>query len=132
PGTLAGEEGFVDQSVTWAALVGEVLYVSHGHRTYARSSKGDNAYITALDVSTGELLWRSAPRVANAADFIVHHGHIISGYGFTAEPDYLYVLDAATGKTVSATRVKSGPDYLFLKTDELWVRCYDADYVFAL
>lgn len=132
PGALAGERQFVEQSATWAALVGGVLYVSHGHRTYARSSKGDNAYITALDVSSGELLWRSAPLVANAANFIVHRGHIFTGYGFTDEPDHLYVLDAATGKAVGKTRLKSGPDYLFLKAGQLLVRCYDTDYVFEL
>lgn len=132
PGTQAGERQFVGQRATWAALVDGVLLVSHGHSAAARSSKGDNAYITALDLDTGALLWRSEPLVANAADFIVHRGHVLSGYGFADEPSYLFVLDAATGKTVSKTRVKSGPDYLFLQAGRLLVRCYDTDYVFEL
>jgi outer membrane protein assembly factor BamB len=129
PGMSASERAFAAQRATWAALAGSVLLVGHAHHAEAR---GGNAFITALDLDSGELLWRSAPLVANAADFVVHRGHVFSGYGAGAEPGHLYVLDAVTGKTVSKTRVKSGPDYLFLRTGQLLVRCYDTDYVFEL
>jgi hypothetical protein len=129
PGTSAGERAFAAQRATWAALAGTVLFVGHAHHADAR---GGNAFITALDLGSGELLWRSAPLVANAADFIVHRGHVLSGYGAGAGPGYLYVLDAVTGKTVGKTRVRSGPDYLFLQAGRLLVRCYDTDYVFEL
>jgi hypothetical protein len=132
PDAEPGERMFVDQRAMWAAVEGDVLYISHGHRTYARSSKGKNAYISALDLQSGELLWRSAPLVANAANFVIVGGHIVTGYGFTAEPDFLYVLERATGKTVGKTKVKSGPDYLFYRSGKLYVRCYDTDYVFEL
>ncbi|MCY1054270.1 hypothetical protein [Nannocystis sp. SCPEA4] len=127
PGTPADERQFAEQRATWAVLAGSALLVSHAHGTYARGSGGDHAYITALDVESGELLWRSAPQVAGAADFLVHRGHVLTGHG-----DHLFVLDAVTGKTVSKTRVKSGPDYLFLQAGKLLVRCYDTDYVFEL
>lgn len=132
PEALPGERQFVEQRANWAAVEGEVLYVAHGHRTYAKSSKGANAYISALDLRTGELLWRSAPLVANAANFVIRGGHVITGYGFTAEPDFLYVLDRATGKTLEKVKVKSGPEYLFVRDGKLYVRCYDVDYEFAL
>jgi hypothetical protein len=132
PDAEPGERMFVDQRAIWAAVDGDVLYVSHGHHTYARSSKGKNAYVSALDLTSGELLWRSAPLVANTANFVIVGGHIVTGYGFTAEPDFLYVLERATGKTVGKTRVKSGPDYLFYRSGQLYVRCYDTDYVFEL
>ncbi len=132
PRTKAGDESFVDQRVVWAQAVGDVLYVSSGHRTYASSSGGDNAFITALDLRTGELLWRSEPLVANSRNFLVRDGFILTGYGFTAEPDFMYVLDGTNGKTVSKLKIKSGPDYLLLKDEQLYVRCYDTDYVFDL
>lgn len=132
PGAAPGEQMFVEQRVSWAALEGGVLYVSHAHRTYAKSSKGKNAYVSAIDAATGELLWRSEPLVANAANFVLMDGHVVTGYGFTAEPDFLYVLDRATGKTVGKTRLKSGPEYLFYRSGKLYVRCYDTDYVFEL
>ena len=70
-------------------LEGDVLYVSHAHSTYAKSSKGYNAYISAIDLKTGQLLWHSQPLVSNAYDFLVKGDAIIAGYGFTAENDYL-------------------------------------------
>lgn len=122
-----GQRQLVEQRATWAVLAGSVLLVSHAQGTYARGAAGDHAYVTALDVDSGELLWRSAPQVAGAADFLVHRGHVLTGYG-----EHLFVLDAATGKTLGKTRVKSGPDYLFLQAGKLLVRCYDTDYVFEL
>jgi hypothetical protein len=132
PAGPAGERRFVEQRAIWAVLAGGALLVSHAHRSPARSSKGDNAYITAIDLASGELLWRSAPLVANAADFVVEGGHVFTGYGFTDEPSHLHVLELATGKAVGKQRLRSSPDYLFVKTGKLWVRCDDTDYVFEL
>lgn len=128
----AGERQSGEQRATWAQLVGTVLLVSHGHVGPARRAGGPDGYITALDVGTGELLWRSAPRVAGAANFVVHGGHVFAGYGEADEPAYVHVLDATTGKTVGKTRLRGGPDYLFLRSGELLVRCDGTDYVFEL
>ena len=75
-----------------------ILYVETAHPTYAKSSYGRNAYVSAIDVKKRKLLWRSPALVANAAHFVLLNDTIVSGYGFTAEPDYLYALDRATGK----------------------------------
>jgi hypothetical protein len=132
PEFAAADAGFVEEMVRWAEVLDGVLYVSNGHRTYASSSKGKNAYLTALDLETGELLWRSAPLVSNAANFLVRDNVIISGYGFSAEPDYLYILDRLTGKTLKRIKLKTGPEYIIEKNDKLFVRTYDMDYVFEL
>ena len=50
PGLIPKERDFVFQNLDWAIEEGDTLYVSHSHSTYARSSRGMNAYITALDV----------------------------------------------------------------------------------
>lgn len=130
PATLPGDEGFVDQSVGWAEVRGGVLFVSHFHRTYARSSRGHNAYLSAIDVESGTLLWRSAPLVCNAANFVVTEDHILCGYGFTAEPDRVTVVDRRTGRTTGSHPVKTGPDWLLLRDGVLYVRTYDTDYTF--
>jgi hypothetical protein len=132
PTVVPGDEQFVEQSVGWAELKDGVLYVSNGHRTYAKSSGGQNAYLTALDATSGELLWRSAPLVANAANFVVDGGAILTGYGFTAEPDFLYVVDRSTGEVRDKIRVASGAAYLIRKDGRLFVRTYDTNYVFEL
>jgi hypothetical protein len=132
PDNVPGDLAFVDQRVTWAEAAGGVLYVATGHRTYAKSSKGMNAYLAALDLATGELLWRSDPLVAGAQNFVLHGAHILSGYGFTAEPDHALVLDRRTGRTVARTRVASGPQLLFVRDGKLYLRTYDTDYEFWL
>ena len=63
---------------------------------------------------------------------MIRGGAILSGYGFTAEPDFLFVLDRASGRVLSKVKVASGPDYLIEKDGDLLVRTYDHDYVFAI
>lgn len=126
------DRAFVEQDITWVVLREGVLYVSHGHRTYAESSGGLNAYITAIDLGTREVLWRSAPLVSNSRNFLIRGAHIITGYGFTDEPDFLYILDLATGQTLRKRKLATGPDYFVEKDGLLHVRCYNTDYVFEL
>ena len=132
PKDVPRDISFTEQRVNWALVRHGVLFVSTGHRTYAKSSGGLNAFITAIDLQSGDVLWRSDPLVANAVNFIYRDGFLITGYGFTAEPDFLFVLDAKNGKTVSKTKVKSGPSYVLEKEGRLMVRTYDTDSVYEV
>lgn len=132
PETAPGDEKYVEQGVRWAEIAGGVLYVSSFHRTYARSSRGKNAFLTAIDLEDGALRWQSEPLVANAANFLLWDGFLVTGYGFTDEPDHIIVVDQATGATLAKTFVKSGPSYLVRKGDQLLVRTYDTDYAFTV
>jgi hypothetical protein len=132
PKVLPGDENYVDQATRFATVHDGILYVSHAHNTYAKSSIGMNAYLSAIDLGSGQLLWRSAPLVANCGNFLVVGDGIISGYGFTDEKDYLYVIDRHTGKTVTRLPVKSGPETLALIGDVLHVRTYNTDFQFRV
>ena len=121
-----------EQPVTWAAEKDGVLYVANGHRTYASASKGKNAYLTAIDLKSGKILWRSRPLVANALNFAVVGDLIVSGYGFTKEPDFLYLIDRKTGNVIGTHPLKSGPDYILEKDGRLYVRTYNTDDVFEI
>jgi hypothetical protein len=132
PFTEPGAEPFVEQSVSWAEVHDDVLYVATGHSTYAKSSGGKNAFVSAVDLRSGELLWQSAPLVSNAENFLVIGDWVVCGYGFTAEPDALFVLDRATGKTAARVPLPSGPTYLVLKDGTLFVRTYDHDLTFRI
>jgi hypothetical protein len=69
--------------------------------------------------------------VANAVNFLVRDGYIITGYGFTAEKDFMYVVDARTGETLQKLKVKSGPSYILERDGRIYARTYDHDYVFS-
>ncbi len=127
---VAGEEKFTNNEVVWAQKVDDILYVSTMHHTFAKSSKGKNAFLSAIGTNDGELRWQSEPLVCNAETFVIHGAYIICGYGFSKEEDFLYVISRSDGKTVSKTPIKNGPTYIVKKGNQLFVRTYDIDYVF--
>jgi outer membrane protein assembly factor BamB len=117
------------EPVTWAREVDGVLYVSNGHLTYASATNGRNAYLSAIDLGRRKLLWRSPALVANARTFVVAGDLIVAGYGFTAEPDFLYLLDRRTGKVLDRLPVPSAPEIVKLRGERLHVRTYDRQVV---
>jgi hypothetical protein len=125
PRNLPGEKGFVYEELVWAREANGALYVQNAHLTYAKSSCGQNAYITAIDAQTKRRLWRSKALVANAQTFAVTPDYILSGYGFTAEPDYLYLLDRRTGRVVERLSLPSGPEKITRSGKNFVVRTYD-------
>jgi hypothetical protein len=130
PKYLDADRDFVNESLNWATLKDNVLYVSNGHSTYAKSSYGLNAYLSAIDAGSGRLLWRSAPLISNSENFLLYRDAIITGYGFTAEPHFLYVVNQKDGRVVQTIKVKKSPEYILNKGDTIFVRTYDTDYVF--
>jgi hypothetical protein len=125
PRIRPGEREFVYEAIEWAREADGVLYVENTHLTYARSSYGQNAYITAIDVKTGTRLWRSKALVANAGTFLVTPKYLVTGYGFTAEDDWLYLLDRKTGRVVERLALPSGPERLTKSGRHIVVRTYD-------
>lgn len=123
---------YIAQRLNWARIENGILYVSHSHNTYAESSKGMNAYITAISLENNSVLWRSQPLVSNGQNFIIHNDVIVCGYGFTNEKDYLYTLDKNTGKVNGKLTLKTGPSYFVLKDNVFYVRTYNMDYTFKI
>jgi hypothetical protein len=125
PRIKSGDREFVYEQPQWAQERGGVLYVETTHLTYARSSYGQNAYVTAIDLKTRKALWRSPALVANANTFLVTPHYLITGYGFTDEPDYLYLLDRATGRVVDRLLLPTGPEKITWQGTLIHVRTYD-------
>jgi hypothetical protein len=132
PENLPEDREFTHQYIRWASQVDDMLYVSHGHNTYARSSKGMTGYITAINIKDKRILWSSPALISNARNFEVIDDYIVTGYGFTEEPDFLYVLRRNTGDVIQKIKLKSGPEYIIRKNDEVYVRTYDTDYLFEI
>ncbi len=110
----------------------KTLFVIASSPGYAHEVAGKTGYLAALELSSGKLLWQAGPRVANTYNLAIGKDFLICGYSFTAEPDYLFLLDKKTGRTLQKIRVKSAVEHLQLVDDRLYVRCYDADYVFKV
>lgn len=104
---------------TWAEVVDGVLLVTLGD--------DPGAYVIALELRTGALLWRSEPGVASAANFVVTGAHLL-----TARDGALFVIDRRTGVTVATHPLTGSPQYLVLHARELAVRTDAADHEFEL
>jgi hypothetical protein len=125
PRIAPGEREFVYEQTVFAKEAGGLLFVETAHSTYAKSSYGLNAYLNAVDVKTKTLRWRSPALVANADDFVLLDDTIVSGYGFTDEPDYLYAVDRATGRVKGRILLPSAPERIARHGDVLTVDTYD-------
>lgn len=123
---------YVQESIRSPKVVDDILYLSVFHTTYAQSAP-HNGYLMALDMKHDfKVLWKSEPLTINSYNFEIVGDTIVCGYGFTAEPDYLYLVDRNTGKRVDTIKLKTGPDYFYAIGDKLYVRTYDTNYVFQM
>jgi PQQ enzyme repeat len=114
----------------------DIVYVSTGINGYSNDIGGKTGYLSAINTKTGKVIWHAGPLVANAFSFTVLEEVIVCGYGFTKEPDFLYVIDKKTGRTVQKIALKSAAEFIAVEPsegitgDRVFVRCYDTDYVF--
>jgi hypothetical protein len=76
--------------------------------------------------------WRSPSLVANAGTFVLAGDTLVTGYGFTREPDYLYLLDRRTGRVLERLGVPTAPERITRRGNRLHVRTYDHDLVVEL
>lgn len=121
----------VTQFIRYATIDGDVLYAELGHMGYSSEEPWAN-YIVAIDLNTYEILYRSEPLVANGYNFKILGDTIICGYGFTAEPDYIYLLDKNTGEKYAEIPVNSAPYQFEVRDDTLYVATYNTAYEFKI
>lgn len=113
-----------------ADVVGPILYFDANYNGYSRITKEKTGYLVAFDVLKGEVLWTSPALTASYRGFVVFGDHIATGYGFTAEPDFLYLLNRHSGAVVQKERLNSAPERLAVKGNRVFVKCYEGSYVF--
>ncbi|HEX6070153.1 MAG TPA: hypothetical protein VFZ18_10015 [Longimicrobiaceae bacterium] len=106
------------------------LYFNEACQTYARDAGFRCSALLRVDPRRGSLVWRTAPLVSSDI-FILHGPVVIAGYGFTAEPDSLFLVSRETGAVVDRVALDSAHDYLEVTGDRLTVvtasRVYEFD-----
>jgi hypothetical protein len=115
-----------------AHLVGDILYFDCNYNGYASIARKKTGYLVALDVKAGKVLWTTQALRANYPGFLVYKEVVISGYGFTEEPDFLYLFNRYTGKQLQEVKLRTAHDFLIPKDGKLYVRTYDHDYLFPI
>ena len=119
-----------DHSLQYIKIEGNIMYVTHTGNGYAKAFQGQTGYISAIDMRTNEILWTTEPLTCNSTFEIVGNS-IICGYGFSDEPDYLFVVDKYSGQRVQKIFLKKGPEFVVVKGNRVYVRTYSYDYVFS-
>jgi hypothetical protein len=55
--------------------------------------------------------------------------YLVTGYGFTAEPDFLYLLDRKTGRVLDRLELPTAPEVVKLRGNRVHVRTHDGTVV---
>lgn len=131
--TFTANDPFTDDRgyVNYAKIEDHILYVSTGHKGYTENNPL-TGYITAIDLENVEVIWKTQPQVSKAKNFEIVGDVIISGYGFSAEDDYLYILNKSNGQIIEQIPVKSQAEYIIAKDSTLYVRTYNRNYEFKI
>lgn len=106
-----------------------LLFYNVGTAGTATALKDNAAMLVAWDPLKNRTVWHSDDLVSNDV-FIVHDDVIISGYGFSGEADFLYVIDKRTGETRSEVLLQTAHDHLLVKDGMLEVITYKRKLVF--
>lgn len=122
---------YVDRGIRNCFITDDLLYLNIGHRTYAQDCPV-NAFMICVNVDSGEVMWISQPLTSNSDDFARYGDNMITGYGFTAEDDFIYILNRYTGEITDKIKVKKSPDHFAFVDNDLWVRTYSYDYEFSI
>ena len=125
--TLMGNRQSVDDFV----IEGNVLYVAHGTGGYSDGAGYQTGYISAFDMEKQEIIWTTQPMTCNS-QFAIYNNSIICGYGFTSEPDNLFVIDKYSGQRVQKISVKKMVNDVVVRDGLAYVRTYSFDYVFKI
>jgi hypothetical protein len=101
-----------------------VLYFNEACQSYSSGQGGQCSSLVAVDPEAKKVLWRTPSLVSNGR-FAVRGCYIVAGYGFTAEPDNVFLVDRSTGKVAQTIRVSSAPQtFSLVSKDRLDVTLY--------
>lgn len=126
PKVSAEWKEFAVGDVTYALTEGDTLFVANGGGSYAKEMFGKKAFMSAISLSSKKLLWRSEPLVAGPAPFAMYEEFLVTGYGFTSEPDHVFLLDKGTGKVAAKLAVDSAPDGIVVSGSRATVLTYES------
>jgi hypothetical protein len=77
----------------------KTIYFNEACQSYSREAGGRCSALVAADPFSRRVLWRTRPLVSNNV-FSVVGSHIVAGYGFTAERDWIHVVRRSDGRVV--------------------------------
>jgi hypothetical protein len=87
------------------------LYFNEACQSYSAEARGRCSALVRVDPVRGTLDWRSRNLVSNNV-FIFSGPYLVAGYGFTREPDFLFLVSPETGRVLATRPLDSAHSYL--------------------
>lgn len=100
-----------------------LLYFNEACQSYSKEAGGQCSALVAVDPKEKKVIWRSKPLISNNRFFVLKN-YIIAGYGFTAEPDFLYVVRKSDGSVAQKISIPTSHEELKQEGDRLVVSIY--------
>lgn len=116
----------------WLEASGDYVYFNAAYNDFAELTEGNTGYLYCLDISTGTIVWATRNLVSSYYGFTVYGDYILTGYGFTNEDDFLYVIDRFTGEIVQTIPIKTAHEYILVKGAFCFVRTYNTNYIYKI
>ena len=108
-----------------------IVYFNEACQSYAKQAKRKCSALVAFDPASTEVKWRTKNLVSRGP-FLVLDQYIVSGYGFTAEKDFLYIIRRSDGEVVGKVDLKSAHDDLTIEDDTLIANTYKGTEQFTM
>lgn len=102
------------------------LYYNLACPSYSSGLKGACSSLYCLNIEEEKVEWNTPYLVSNNI-FVVYKDYIVSGYGFTAEPDFVYLINRKTGKILSKVKLKTAHEYIEVKDNVIYVSDYSSN-----
>ena len=96
------------------------LYFNVACLTYAREADGRCSWLYKVDPASGRVRWRTPPLTSNDI-FLLHGPWVVAGYGFTAEPDSLYLVERESGAIVDRRGLDTAHSYMEVAGEDVVV-----------
>ncbi len=100
-----------------------VVYFNEACQSYAKEAGGKCSSLVAFDPRAQRVLWRTGPLVSNGR-FALTEGYVVSGYGFTAESDFVRLVRRSDGAVVDTKAVATAPSGIVVDGDRVAVTVY--------
>lgn len=100
------------------------LYFNEACQSYSSGAKGKCSALVAYDPVAKEVRWRTKHLVSNGR-FLVQGDYVVTGYGFTSEKDFLYVVSRNDGSIMQKIPLPKSAETIEIADDGLLeVRIY--------
>lgn len=116
----------------WFDAVDDLVYFNATYNGYADIRDNETGYLYCFDIKTGTIRWATKNLISSYCGFTLYKDHVLTGYGFTAEPDFLYVVDRFNGEVTQTIPVKTAHEHIIIKNDKCYVRTYNMNYIYMI